>query len=73
MLGALFAVGRRVLSPPSWAIQHCRRTEGTLNYLHVQSAEQSKTRIVPTNVVGSREADNGDVGMGARKGANAAL
>ena len=64
MLGALFAVG----------------TEGVISSVMGDTtlpASNQRNRVnpyrSPQSGVGSREADNGDVGMGARKEANAAL
>ena len=73
MLGALFAVGTE--GPVSSVMGNTTLPayRGHLNYLTcpIQRNRVNPYRS-PQRGVGSREADNGDVGMGARKEANAA-
>jgi hypothetical protein len=75
MLGALFAVGTEGCISSVMGNTTLPAYRGHLNYLDMSN---QRNRVNPyrsphTRGVGSREADNGDVGMGARKEANAAL
>jgi hypothetical protein len=74
MLGALFVVGTEGSISSVMGNTTLPAYRGHLNYLTCPISGTEETRIVPhKRGVGSREADNGDVGMGARKEANAGL
>lgn len=75
MLGALTAVGTEVFRSSVMGNTTLPAYREHLNYLDMSN---QRNRVSPLIVphkrgVGSREADNGDAGMGARKEANAAL
>src|SRR5882762_9368195 len=69
MLGALFAVGTEGSISSVMGNTTLPAYRGHLNYLTCPISGTEQTRIVPhKRGVGSREADNGDVGMGSAKG-----